>query len=525
MQNMGNDGANMRNDGATPGRTVIVGAGVGGLATAIRLAHAGQRVTLVERNATVGGRANELCLDGHRFDTGPTLLLMPDVYRELFAGAGRDLDDYVSLVAMEPNYRVHFADGRWFDASRDLEAMAAGVDRIEPGAGRGIRPFLVDADYKYRVAREKFVGRNFRHAGEFITPGNLVELWKTGALANLFRHARRYFRDERLRLAFTFQTMYLGISPLEAPAIYALLPYTELVEGIWYPQGGVYRLVEAMRRLAEELGATIRTDAEVTALRIEGERVAGVLLADGTALDADVVVANADLPGTYRRFVPERLRPDFPDRRLRRLRYTASAYVLYLGVDRVYEQLRHHNVFFAEDFRANFDAIFRTRRLPAEPSLYIAAPGRTDPTVAPPGHDALMVLVPVPHLARDGVDWARDEPDFRRQMLERLERLGLTDLRRRIVVQRQMTPLDWRDRYALTAGAAFGLAHDFRQVGYLRPNNRAKKLRNLYFVGASTVPGTGVPMAIIGSRLVTERILREQGAGCRVPGAGRGGPA
>lgn len=494
-------------------KTAIIGGGVGGLATAIRLAHAGHDVALFERAATVGGRANELNVEGFRFDTGPTLLLMPDVYQELFASAGRRVEEYLDLMPMEPNYRVHFADGAWFEASRELARMAPQLDQIEPGAGGRVAAFLDDAGYKYRIARQRFVGRNFRHLFEFLTPANLVYLIRTGALANLFRTTRRYFRDERLRLAFTFQTMYLGISPLDAPAIYALLPYTELVEGIWYPRGGIYRLVEAMRDLAEELGAEIRTEAEVSSLVIDRDRVQGVTLAGGETIAADVVVANADLPGSYHRFVPERLRPDFPDRRLRRLRYTASAYMLYLGVDRVYEQLRHHNVFFNHDFRANFDAIFRRRRLPDDPSLYIAAPSRSDPTVAPEGHDALMVLVPVPHLATGGVDWEREEPAFRQQLYVRLEGLGLTDLRRHVVVERRITPLDWRDRYALTAGAAFGLSHDFRQVGYLRPNNRAKSLRNLYFVGASTVPGTGVPMVIMGSRLVAERILREQGDG------------
>jgi phytoene desaturase len=305
--------------------------------------------------------------------------------------------------------------------------------------------------------------------------------------------------------------MYLGISPLDAPAIYALLPYTELIEGIWYPEGGVYRLIEAMLRVAEELGVEVRTSAKAVGLRFDGDRVTGVILAGGEVVGADVVVANADLPGAYHRFVPEHCRPDFTDRRLRRMRYTASAYMLYLGVDRVYDQLRHHNVFFSADFRGNFDAIFRTHRLPSEPSLYIAAPGRTDPTVAPRGHDALMVLVPVPHLTRNGIDWQRDEPAFRARVYDQLERLGLTDLRRHVRFERRATPLDWRDTYGLTRGSAFGLGHDFLQVGYFRPGNRAKTLRNLYFVGASTVPGTGVPMVMIGSRLVTERILREQG--------------
>lgn len=494
-------------------RSVIIGGGVGGLATAIRLAGAGHQVTVLEKNATVGGRANELHLGPYRFDTGPSLLLMPDVYRELFASVGRSIDDYVELTAVEPNYRIHLPGDVSFEATRDLRRLAQQVDAIEPGAGGRIGAFLDDAGYKYRVAREKFVGRNFRHLGEFVTLDNLRELVRTGALANLFRRTGRYFKDERLRLAFTFQTMYLGISPLDAPAIYALLPYTELVEGIWYPRGGIYRLIEAMQRLAEALGAVVRTSAEVERLLIEGDRVRGVALTNGETLTADLVIANADLPGAYHRFVPERQRPDFSNRRLRRLRYTASAYMLYLGVDRVYEQLGHHNVFFGEDFRANFRAIFRTRRLPEEPSLYIAAPGRSDSTVAPAGHDALMVLVPVSHLAKDGVDWQQEEPAFRERIYERLEGLGLTDLRRHIRAEACFTPLDWRDTYALTLGAAFGLAHNFTQVGALRPNNRAKTLANLYFVGASTVPGTGVPMVIIGSRLVTERILAEVGDG------------
>lgn len=499
--------------------TVIVGGGVGGLATAIRLAGASHRVTLLERNAQVGGRANRLSVDGYHFDTGPSLLLMPDVYAELFACVGRRIEDYVELIPMEPNYRVRFANGQQYDATRDIARMAAMVDQIEPGAGGRIQAFLDDAAFKYQVARSDFVGRNFLHLFQFVTPRNLYLLLKTEALANLFRRSTRFFQDERLRLSFTFQTMYLGISPLDAPAIYALLPYTELVEGIWYPRGGIYCLIDALRRLAEELGATIRTATEVTSLVIDPPagrgkgRVRGVRLAGGETVAADVVVSNVDLPTSYHRFVPEHLRPDYRNRRLRGMNYTASAYMLYLGVDRVYPQLAHHNVFFGEDFRQNFREIFRSRTLPTDPALYIAAPGRSDPTVAPPGHDALMVLVPVSHLSRHGIDWRQDEPAFRAHIYRTLEALGLTDLRQHVRVERTFTPLDWRDTYGLTLGAAFGLGHNFQQVGYLRPNNRAKRLQNLYFVGASTVPGTGVPMVMIGARLVTERILHEQGGG------------
>lgn len=489
--------------------SVIVGAGVGGLATAIRLAAAGHRVTLLEKNLTVGGRANRWQADGFSFDTGPTLLLMPDVYEELFATAGRRLADYVELTQIQPNYRITFDDGASFDASPDLAAMARDLDRIQPGAGERLPAFVADAGYKYRVARQRFINRNFLSPAQFLTPRNLVELLRTGALRNLFRHAGRYFRDERLRLALTFQTMYLGISPLDAPAIYALLPYTELAEGIWYPRGGIYRLVEAMAELARELGVTICTGAEVTALDISGARVHGVRLADGSLIEADVVITNADLPAAYRRLVPERWRPDFTDTRLERMRYTASAYMLYLGVNRRYDHLRHHNVFLTTDFHANFDAIFSSYTLPERPSLYIHAPARSDPGVAPSGKDALYVLVPVPHLERGSIDWSREEPAFRDRVLNRLEEVGLHGIREAIEVARAVTPLDWRQDYALAKGSAFGLGHDFLQVGYLRPSNRAKRLRNLYFVGASTVPGTGVPLVIMGSKLLVDRMRKE----------------
>lgn len=498
----------MRNGLTT--RTVVIGAGVGGLATAIRLQRAGHRVTVLERNATVGGRANVWQCDGYRFDTGPSLLLMPDVYRELFHAAGRCLDEYVELVQITPNYRLHFEDGASLEAATDPRAMAAALDRIERGAGARLPAFMADAGYKYRAARERFISRTFTNPAQFVTPRNLVELLRTGALRNLFRHAGRYFRDERLRLALTFQSMYLGISPLDAPAIYALLPYTELAEGIWFPRGGIYALILAMRRLAEELGVEIHTGAEAVALDIAGGRVHSVGLCDGRTIPAGVVVANADLPSAYRRLVPEHLRPDFPDRKLAGMRYTASAYMLYLGVDRTYAQLGHHNVFLAGDFRANFDAIFRDYTLPERPSLYVNVPSRTDPTFAPPGCDAIYVLVPVPHMQRGAIDWRRDEPAFRARVLDRLEQVGLCDLRRHIAVARAFTPLDWQQTYHLAYGSAFGLGHDFRQIGYFRPGNRAKKIANLYFAGASTVPGTGVPLVIIGSRLVAERILREQ---------------
>lgn len=490
-------------------RIVIIGGGIGGLATAVRLQSAGHRVLLLEKNETLGGRCNQLQVDGFTFDTGPTLLLMKDVVEELFQSAGREARDYLRFRRMDVNYRITFADGSVLDATPDHDAMAAQLERFEAGAGSRYDGFMRAAGLNYRVARERFVERNFYNLFQFATPINLYYLLRTGALRPLFKQVRRYFSDDRLRLALTFQTMYLGNSPLDAPSIYSLLPYTELEEGIWFPEGGMYELTTQIARLAQELGAEIRIGCEVTALSLSGAHVSGVRLASGEEVDADLVVANEDLPQAYRDFLPEALRPEMSDARLQRLHYTPSGYLMFLGSDRIYPQLLHHNVFLSGDFRRNFAEIFDEGVLPSDPSLYVAAPTRSDPSLAPPGKESLYVLVPVPHLG-EHIDWTRDEPAFRERVYAKLEALGLTDLRRHVCVEHTMTPLDMASRYNLARGSAFGLAHDFNQVGYFRPANRARRVKNLYFVGASTVPGTGIPMVILGSRLVSERIEREQ---------------
>lgn len=491
---------------------MVIGSGLGGLASAIRLQHAGWNVTILEKNSLVGGRCNVIEVDGFKFDTGPTLLLMRDVLDDLFRSVGRELRDFLQLVRVQPNYRITFGDGSSLEVTADRTRMAAGLEAIERGASSAFQRYIADAQYKYHVSRDRFVERNFNHLHEFATPGNLYHLFTTNTLRKLDRHAGRYFNDPRLVAAFTFQTMYLGLAPSDAPAVYSLLPYTELEEGIWYPCGGMYTIVAALERLALELGVTIRTDSEVQSMDPRGRRIASVRLASGEDVPADVVLANADLPYVYDRLVPVSRRGRFTNRALRRLDYGSSAYLLYLGVDRSYPELLHHNVFLSTDTADNFDAIFKRRTLPVDPSLYVNVPTRTDPSVAPPGHDAVYVLVPVPRLT-PSIDWQRDGAAFRETVYRRLESVGMTDLRRHVVVEREFTPANFASHYNLAHGSAFGLSHNFSQVGYMRPANKARDLTNLYFVGASTVPGGGIPMVVIGSKLVTERMQQDWGHG------------
>jgi phytoene desaturase len=489
----------------------VIGAGVGGLAAAIRLRSMGFDVEVFEKNPWIGGRMGQLRGSGFTFDTGPTLLLMTDVYRELFKFAARDLDDYVELVPLSPNYRVHFGDGDTMVISPSLPELIPELERIEPGVTPRFYRFLEESCLKYRIGRKEFVERDFESTGDFFGARNLRLLLKTRAVNNYYRSVSKFFRTDKLRQAFSFQTMYLGLSPFEAPAVYALLPYTELAEdGLWFPRGGMYRLVEGLGRLAGELGVRIHLRSTVEKIVVTKDRATGVRV-DGEEIGADAVLANADLPYVYRNLLPESALKDFRGRSLGRLQYTASAFMLYLGLGCDYDHLLHHNVYLSKDYRENFEAIFRHGRLPTDPSFYTNVASRTDPGAAPEGMAALYVLVPVPHLG-PGVDWQREGGPFKERVYGLLEeKAGMGDIRERVVFEKVRTPEDWKRDYNLEVGAAFGIGHGISQVGFFRPPLASRSIDGLYFVGASTRPGTGVPLVTIGARLAAERIGREVG--------------
>jgi phytoene desaturase len=480
---------------------------MGSLAAAIRLAAKGFEVEVFEKNGQPGGRMGRLEADGFAFDTGPSLLLMTDTYRELFASAGRDLDDYVRLVPLDGQYRVTFGDGDSLTIRRTLPELVGELERIEPGVTPRFYRFLEDACNKYRIGRSEFVERDFVGARDFFGLRNLRLLLRTRALSNYYRSISRYFRTEKLRQAFSLQTMYLGLSPFEAPAVYSLLPYTELAEdGLWFPEGGMYSLIEGMERLAAELGVRFHLNSPVEEVVVSKGRARGVRV-EGEEIGADAVLVGADLPYAYRELLGGSADGDFRLRKREKLRYTASAFMLYLGVDRELDHLLHHNFYLSGRYRENFEAIFRDGRLPDDPSFYAVVPSRTEPRMAPERMESLFVLVPVPHLGPN-VDWERDGAAFKEKVYDLLEeRCGVK--REWVAFERVRTPLDWRDEYNLEEGAAFGIGHGILQVGYFRPPMVSKRVERLYFVGASTRPGTGVPLVTIGARLVADRIGRE----------------
>ena len=487
---------------------LVIGAGIGGIAIAARLARHGCQVTMVEKRERAGGRCDHLVKDGHHFDTGPTLFLMPEIFAQAFADLGECMEDHLHLRRVDPSYGIHFNDGSSLTLTSDLNAMQVQLEALEPGSFGGLLSYLSEGHLYYQLVLSHIVGRNFRNLLEYFSPRNLLLIFRLKALAKHYNMVGDYFSDPRLRIAFTFQDMYVGLSPYEAPATYSLLQYAELTGGVWLPMGGMYRIVEALTGIAEKSGVRFMYNAPVKQINVDGRQATGVTLADGQQIEADVVVANADLPYVYRCLLPD----DGTSDRLERKRYTYSTVTFCWGVDKQYPQLRPHNVFIARDFRQSLKHVFQDLTLPDEPSFYVNAPVRVDPSLAPEGQDTLTAVVPVGHI-NDAApqDWVAIEKRARQLVLQRLARIGVSDLEEHIKFEVSYTPRDWQSRYNLTKGAGYGLSHTFLQMGYLRPRNRHARYRNLYFVGASTHPGAGLPTVLISARLTTERILEDAG--------------
>lgn len=488
---------------------VIIGAGMGGLATALRLAHQGFEVTVCEKQSRPGGRSNVLSENGYRLDMGPTILVMKEVFEETYQAIGKDINERLEFVQLDPNYRIYFHDGSYFDLYSNLDRLAQEVEKIEEGAADRLSNFIGSSAQKYELGM-KFVDRNYDKITDLANAQTLVEMVSTKSYQNLYRQVSNFFKDnDKLVKAFSFHSMFLGLSPFDALAMYSLITYADIALGMWFPKGGIYRIVEDMVSLAVELGVTIRTNAPVEEIKIKGGKVSGVQLESGEQIKADIVISNADLPYTYRNLINGNAPKDYPARRLDQMQYACSGYILYLGVDCIYPHMQHQSLYFTENYKANLDAIFKEKVLPEEPSFHLSIPTVTDPSLAPEGHSAIYVLAPMPNLSAD-INWDQASPIVRKQLLDRLERIIDPSIRSHIVWEREYCPTDWLKDVNAVLGTAFGsLSHGFLQSSYFRPHNKSKLTEGLYFVGQSTYPGIGMPMVHVSAKLVTERILEE----------------
>jgi phytoene desaturase len=496
-------------------KVLVIGAGIGGIATAARLARNGYQVTVVEKNEIPGGRCGQMVKNGHRFDTGPTLFLMPQLYEQTFADLGERMEDHLDLQRVDPTYQIHFKDGTRLSLTSDLHLMQEQLEAIEPGSFGAYLRYLSEGHRNYHLSLTNLVERDFRSPLEFFTLKNLLLVFKIKALHKHYANMGNYFNDHRLKTAFTFQDMYMGLSPFDAPALYSMMQYTEFAHGVWFPIGGMYRVIETLSNIAEKWGVEFTYNSPVKRINIEGSRVAGVTLVNGVNLAADIVVANADLPYVYQELLPQ---DDSVDK-FEKLRYGCSALIFTWGLDKQYPQLSTHNLFLAGDTRQSYDPIFKQFTLPDDPSFYVHAPLRIDPSLAPKGHDTLVVALPLGHINRSlNQDWHDIQRRARRIVIDRLKEVGASDLEDHIQFEVKFTPHDWRDRYNLVKGTTHGLSHELLQMAYFRPHNRHSRYRNLYFVGASTHPGTGLPTVLVSARLASQRIFDELGIPKVVPG-------
>jgi phytoene desaturase len=489
---------------------VIIGAGMGGIATAARLARQGYRVTVVEKNEQPGGRCGRMSVDGYTFDTGATIFLMPDLYARTFADLGERMEDHLDLRRVDPTYHLYFPDDSTLQLTPDMQRMKAQLEAIEPGSFDRLLAYLAEGGELYRLSEPDVVERDFRRLTQFINPRMIALFLRLRSFSIHTRYAGRFFRDPRLLMAFTFQDMYMGLSPYESPATYSLMQYVELADGLYYPMGGMHRVAEALTAIAEKLGVEFVYSAPVERILVDGGRTTGVALADGRSLSADLVVANADLGYVYNSLLPD----DGTAARIDRKEYGCSTIMFYWGLDRQVPQLGPHNLFLNSDYRHSFEEIFKAKGMPVEPNFYIHAPVRLDPSLAPAGGETLYVAVPVGHVNEQSPqDWPALQARARAYILHRLVELGFPDLEPYIRVERSFIPTDWRDRYNLTRGSTHGLSHKLTQMAYFRPHNRHRRYRNLYFVGASTHPGTGIPTVLVSAALAAQRVLDDTGEG------------
>lgn len=486
-------------------RVTIVGAGPGGLASAILLAGAGLDVTVLERLPRVGGRTSTIEADGFRFDVGPTFFLYPQVLEEIFGFVGYDLHREVSMVRLDPQYRLVFGAGGDLVATPDLARMDRSVAELSPNDAGALARFLNDNRDKFERFRP-CIESPFLSWKDLLSPRMLKLLPLVRPWRSLERELASYFSDPRVRLAFSFQSKYLGMSPFQCPSLFSILSFLEYEYGVFHPVGGCGAVTEAMARVARELGVDIRLNEPVREVLFEGRRAVGVRTGAGT-YRSDALLINADFARAMTRLVPDPLRHRWTDRRLEKKKFSCSTFMLYLGIDGRYDDVAHHTIYISEDYERNLDEIERRHVLSDDPSFYVQNASVTDPTLAPRGMSTLYVLVPVTH-EHPNVDWSRERDRFRFLALSRLAKIGIEDVERRIRYERVVTPRDWDRGFEIHRGATFNLAHNLGQMLHLRPRNRFEDLDGVYLVGGGTHPGSGLPV-IFQSALISSRLMME----------------
>jgi phytoene desaturase len=486
---------------------VIIGAGIGGIATAIYLAKNGYSVAVFEKNSAPGGRCGQLIREGHRFDLGATMLMMPGIYREIFDTLDIPLFENNDIKPLENLYKIYFDNNDILAFSTDKEKMRIQLEKIETGSFAKSQKYVANGYEIFQTGMNKLIGRNFDNIFQFANFRNIGMLIKLKTYISNWRYVKKFFRNTHLRMAYTFQNIYVGQSPFNSPALFSMVPAAELTEGSSFPIGGMYTIVENLLAAAHQSGVQFHYNKPVKLIHVSGKKADSIILEDGSEVKSDIIVANADLPYVYRKLLPDRKRSV----RLDRLKYSCSAICFHWGLDKVYPQLGHHSVFLSDEFRDGLDKIFKDKSIGNHPSFYVHAPTRTDPTAAPANHDTLSIIVGAGHIdKKKQQDWDNQKKKTRIAVIQRLMQLGLQDIEEHIKFEICYTPENWESACNISRGSVFGsLAHNLLQMGYFRPHNQHSRYKNLYFVGGSTHPGNGIPNVLLSAKLTSERILND----------------
>jgi len=487
-------------------KVVVIGAGLGGLSAAISLASAGFSVELLEKNDKVGGKLNIMKKHGFTFDLGPSILTMPHIFQALFTRAGKDLADYVKIQKVEPHWRNFFEDGTVIDLCEDAKNQRKELNKLGPNVAAEFARFM---GYSKKLGAETEAGyfaKGLDNLWELIKFYGPLRSLKFDVFRSMDQGVRRFISHPKLVDILNYFIKYVGSSPYDSPALMNLLPYIQYEYGLWYVKGGMYGLAQAMEKLAVELGVRIRLNTEVEEILHQGSQVNGIVLHDGEKLPADIVVSNMEVIPAMEKLLHS---PPGELKKMRRFEPSCSGLVLHLGVDTIYPQLAHHNFFYSDHPREHFNAVFKSHRLSDDPTIYLVAPCKTDPAQAPEGCEIIKVLPHIPHIDPDKPLSADDYWALRERVLAKLERMGLTDLRKHIVTEEYWTPLDIQAKYYSNLGSIYGVVADrWKNLGFKAPQ-RSKRFSNLYFVGGSVNPGGGMPMVVLSGQLVRDKILAD----------------
>ncbi|MGM0442052.1 MAG: phytoene desaturase family protein [Elusimicrobiota bacterium] len=493
----------------TDKKIVIVGGGPGGLTSGMILAHRGMDVEIFEKENRPGGRNRDIQLGDFKFDTGPTFLMMKYVLEEMFRETGREVSNYIELIKLDPFYRLQFPDKRFFP-SGDMEKMKENIAKVFPGDEEGFEKFMKKEGKRFK-SLIPCLQKAYSSLTDFIDPIFLKAIPQLSLNRTLYENLGRYFDAEELKMAFTFQAKYLGMSPWDCPALFTILSYMEYKYNIYHVTGGLNEISKAMSKIVKEEGGKINYNSKVEKILTSGKDVTGIELESGEQIKADEVILNADFGYAVNNLLPaEKLKKWSPEK-LKKKKFSCGTFMLYMGLDKKYDSVNHHNIIFADDYRRNVEVMFNEYQLIDDFSFYIQNPSVTDPTLAPEGKSALYVLVPVPN-KKSKINWDTEAEKFRSKVIEKIkEKTEMEDIEDHIEVEKILTPEDWNKDYNVYNGSVFNLAHNIRQMLYFRPHNTFEELNNLYLTGGGTHPGSGLPIIYESGRISANLISEKYG--------------